>query len=411
MNSIMQHTSARQTGRVRRLLSLSLILMILFTLTGAVSAAPTAGPCVPGATYDPACDVDQDGDVDIFDVQKTAGHWGQTGTFVSDNNHNHLGQTWTGTNNPLQITGSFGGGEPALLVSNSAGIGLRVAAGGLDVATASGNGIRVGTAASDGVFIYSAGQNGVRVSSAGYGLTVGHATYDGLFVVAADGSGVSVQYAQTGVYVGAADSHGMVVQMTNSDGVRVESAAFNGVYANTTDPNNEWGFYTPDKVYGSNVLLGALSVVAQVTGADALEPGDVTATVGVTAPLPGSAAHLPLVRRAGAPGSSIIGVVEGRLALSSRADAPAGELRRADGPAQPGDYVALTLVGAAQVKVAGPVTVGQRLTAHAQPGYARPLRTRLLDGMEVTEGAPVLGAALESLAAGEGLIWVYVNLK
>ncbi len=43
--------------------------------------APLAAACTPGAAYDPACDVDHDGDVDIFDIQLAAGHWGQTGTF------------------------------------------------------------------------------------------------------------------------------------------------------------------------------------------------------------------------------------------------------------------------------------------------------------------------------------------
>ena len=61
------------------------------------AAAPLAGPCAPGVVSGPACDVDQDGDVDVFDFQLTAGHWGQGGVWTGDNNHNHLGQTWTGT--------------------------------------------------------------------------------------------------------------------------------------------------------------------------------------------------------------------------------------------------------------------------------------------------------------------------
>lgn len=44
---------------------------------------PTADPCAAGALYDPACDVDHDGDVDIFDIQLAAGHWGQAGPWSS----------------------------------------------------------------------------------------------------------------------------------------------------------------------------------------------------------------------------------------------------------------------------------------------------------------------------------------
>lgn len=409
----------------RRLFALILILVLplLATLTGAASSTPLAGPCVPGAAYDSACDANQDGHITITDIQLAAGHWNQTGTYISDNNHTHLGQTWTGSNNPLAIQGSFVG-VPALTVSNSAGVGLRVGAGGLDVTAAAANGVAVGTAGSDGLYIYSAGQNGVRISSAGsYGLTVGHATYDGVFIVSADNVGLNVQLAETGAYVASAGWNGMVVEAANGDGMRVVGAANNGMYANTTQASGEWGFYTPDKVYASNVLLESVSLVAQVSGAESLTPGDLVMAAGIADPLPGSTAHLPQVQAAAGAAGGVIGVVEGRLALTARpgpasalgeSAAQAPELHRAAGPARPGDYVALTVVGAAQVKVSaatGPVMVGQRLTAANLPGHARGLASRTLEGMVVTEGAAVIGTALEPLAAGEGLIWVLVNVQ
>jgi len=46
-------------------------------------AAPVAG-CAPEASYDPACDVDHDSDVDVNDIQLVAGHWNQTGTYSAD---------------------------------------------------------------------------------------------------------------------------------------------------------------------------------------------------------------------------------------------------------------------------------------------------------------------------------------
>lgn len=53
--------------------------------------------------------------------------------------------------------------------------------------------------------------------------------------------------------------------------------------------------------------------------------------------------------------------------------------------------------GVAQVKVQDGASIqpGQRLTAAAD-GTARALQTRTLDGMVVTEGAPVIGVALDA---------------
>ena len=62
-----------------------------------------------------------------------------------------------------------------------------------------------------------------------------------------------------------------------------------------------------------------------------------------------------------------------------------------------------------QVKVAAgesAITAGTRLTA-ATDGQVRPLQIRTIEGMLVTEGAPVLGVALETVS--EGLVWVLVN--
>ncbi|MBK9229762.1 MAG: hypothetical protein IPO15_02480 [Anaerolineae bacterium] len=266
--------------------------------------------------------------------------------------------------------------------------------------------------------------NGVRISSAGgYGLIVGHTAYDGVFIVSADSTGLNVQLAETGAYVASAGWNGMVVEAAGGDGMRVVSATYNGMYANTTQASGEWGFYTPDKIHGSNVLLESVSLVAQVSGAESLTAGDLVMAAGIADPLPGSTVHLPQVQAAaGAPGG-VIGVVEGRLALTARprpasalgeSAAQASELHRAEGPAQPGDYVALTVAGAARVKVSaadGPVTVGQRLTVADLAGRARALRTRTLDGMIVSEGAAIIGTALEPLASGVGLIWVLVNVQ
>lgn len=68
---------------VRRILLLAALSTSLALPTTARSFA-LAGPCVVGSVYDAACDVDHDGDVDVFDIQLTAGHWSQTGVFTAD---------------------------------------------------------------------------------------------------------------------------------------------------------------------------------------------------------------------------------------------------------------------------------------------------------------------------------------
>lgn len=47
-----------------------------------------------------------------------------------------------------------------------------------------------------------------------------------------------------------------------------------------------------------------------------------------------------------------------------------------------------------------------RLTAAADGGV-RPLQTRIVEGMVVSEGAPVIGTAMGP--AQDGLVWVLVN--
>ena len=95
----------------------ALVLVLAFTLLAVTpgTAAPSAGPCAAGTGYDPACDVNHDGVINVLDVQLAAGRWNQSGVYTSDNDHNHLGQSWTGSNAPLKIQGSFGSPAYALL--------------------------------------------------------------------------------------------------------------------------------------------------------------------------------------------------------------------------------------------------------------------------------------------------------
>ncbi len=319
---------------------------------------------------------------------------------------------------------------------------------GLEVAGAGGHGLFVGWADLDGVYVNSTALHGVAVNSAGWngmfvgsagwrGVAVGSAGDDGMYVgqagnpssiepstakngfevAGAEGHGLYVGRADnTGVYVVSAGWNGIVVDAAGGDGMRAGNATYNAFYGNTANAQGEWGLYTPDKVHAQNVMLQTLSLIAQVSGPDALEPGDLVAADGVGATLEGAATPLPLVRLSGPGAGGVIGVVEGRLALTpvpQMGDEGAGErleLRSAAGPARTGDYVRLTVLGVARVRVdagQGGIQPGTRLTSGAG-GRARALRTVVVEGVTLAESAPTVGIALTAPDA-DGLVWVLVN--
>jgi hypothetical protein len=195
----------------------------------------------------------------------------------------------------------------------------------------------------------------------------------------------------------------------------------NALYVQTAHAKGEWALSTLDKISAANVTFSSLTLIAVVDGPDSLTPGDLVAAAGLADPLPDTLSPLPRVRLADAkswPG--VIGVVESLMVLQplpGKADkdghAPL-ELHSVPGPAKAGDYVALTVLGVAHVKAdatAGDIVPGQRLTAAGRSGHVRALRTRMLEGMVVTEGAPVIGIALAPLDKDSGTIPVFVTLR
>lgn len=234
-----------------RLVSLGIALSLLATLSVAAGAAPLAGPCAPGAVYDSACDVNHDGHITVTDIQLAAGHWNQTGVWVSDNDHNHLGQNWVGSNNPLKLTGSYGTNpdNAALVLSNSAAGG-----NGLEVDSAS-TAVRVNSASSYGALVNSAGLVGFYVTDAGY---------DGVFVHRAGSpSSWPTSALRNGFEVAGAQGDGLHVGRADNNGVDVSSAGNNGVYVGTAING-----VTVDSVsqYGVNVASAEIGV--RVTSAD-----------------------------------------------------------------------------------------------------------------------------------------------
>ena len=190
-----------------------------------------------------------------------------------------------------------------------------------------------------------------------------------------------------------------------------------GLWSNTQNALGEWALYTVDNIQAGNVLGSSFSLVARVTGGDVLSKGDLVAVTGVGNPLPGSTSALPLVTRADlSVNNGVIGVVQSRMLFESAPGKEAeGEMsmHSAEGPAQPGEYVALVVYGVAELKVDGSsaINAGDRLTASSITGLARALHSQQINGMLVNEGAPVIGIALSTLEAGKETIPVFVTLR
>ncbi len=245
-------------------------------------------------------------------------------------------------------------------------------------------------------------EGGLRIGpSANYSLVISNTTgSDGIRVLDTGDDGIQIgsdpDVPNYGVYI-------------PSPGV-----ATYGLWPNTANATGEWALYTVDKIKAGNVVANAFSLVARVTGVDPLEIGDVVAVTGAGEALPGGHYPLPMVRRADETTySGVIGVVERRMVWAPAPGKEEHSLQGVDGPAQPGEYVSLIVYGVAEVKVAAgsDIVAGQRLTASGLEGRARALQTRQVDGMTVTEGAPVIGIALAPPSPDRETIPVFVTLR
>jgi hypothetical protein len=181
---------------------------------------------------------------------------------VARADHHHLGQTWTGSENPLKIEGSFSEPDyaPLLLSNNHAeGDGLRITSAGED-------GVYVGSVGRTGVLVGSTGAYGVLVRSAGSsGVYVHETGSDGVYVREAGSDGVVVREAGSdGVVVGAAGSDGVVVGAAGSDGVYVREASGNGVWARTVSVYRYGGYF-------ENSADGGVGLRAEGGGSGAID--------------------------------------------------------------------------------------------------------------------------------------------
>jgi hypothetical protein len=263
--------------------------------------------------------------------------------------------------------------------------GWKLYTSGLRLAVPNSGGLRVGPAAdysivienttgSDGVHIYDTGDDGIQIGS-------------------------DPDYPNYGVYI-------------PSPGVTAY-----GLWPNTSEAAGEWALFTVDNIEANNVFALGQTQIARVAGEEELLPGDVVAVAGYANGLVGHHDLVPTVVAAGtAEAEAVIGVVRSRMVLRGhpgKTGEDAVTLHSGAGPAQPGEFVAIVVRGVAPVRVeskAG-IAAGQRLTASDLAGRARPLRTRILDGMVVSEGLPSIGVALGPGDDEDDFVPVYVDVR
>ena len=115
----------RLPSNFHRVLVLAVLLGSLALPTAASSIA-LAGPCVQGAVYDAACDVNHDGIIDVVDIQLTAGHWSQSGPYTADG---WLLTGNTGTNPATNFLGTTDAQPLVLKVNNQPALRLEPTSG------------------------------------------------------------------------------------------------------------------------------------------------------------------------------------------------------------------------------------------------------------------------------------------
>jgi hypothetical protein len=186
------------------------------------------------------------------------------------------------------------------------------------------------------------------------------------------------------------------------------------VYA---DSAGTYSGYFLDNIYVDGNCVGCTTAFLAVNDGDrVLEIGDLVAAKGLLDPVAGSGQPTLAVGLAGGNNMGVIGVVQGRVALTSseKDGVESQSMELAEGAVSPGEYLLVVVQGFARIKVdasAGSILPGQRLTAGRQAGTARALETREINGMVVSEGAPVIGIALAPPEPGSDLVPVFVNLQ
>ena len=216
-----------------------------------------------------------------------------------------------------------------------------------------------------------------------------------------------------GLEVYSSGNHGITMSGIGVDGIHIGSAGDDGVYANTTQVSHEWGLYTPDKIYGSNVTMRSQSTHVRYVGNEMLEAGDLVCIAGGYEEdvLDDGFPIINVTKANSRNSSAIIGVVEYKVYIREEIEEHEGEthteksFRFAEGSASYGDYLSVVVFGPADVKMdsRADIKVGEKMTV-SDNGDARSINDE--DNWRIG----ILGKALED-SNGKDTVKIFVNCK
>jgi len=304
-------------------------------------------------------------------------------TTVARSDHNHLGETWTGSNNPLTVQGSFAN-TGALVVSNSATGGI--SNHGIYVTSVSGG---------SGVRVDSASEVGFGVLATKIGFAVNNATDVGFLVF---------NSATTGLQINSA-----------TNGVLVNSATNTGVFANSISTSDAGGYFINSSTNAGAPIIAAGSAVGGDIEFKVLRNGNVYADGSFNGGGADFAEMLPAVSGLEAGDVLAIGA-DGQMVRSTQANQPTvigvystkpGFLGGAHDEADLTGKIPVAVVGVVPVKVTnqnGSIKPGDMLVASDTAGHA------MKAGANPANGT-VIGKALSGLTDASGVITMMVMLQ
>jgi len=343
------------------------------------------------------------------------------------------GNVGIGTSNPANAK---------LEISGATGVGIRVNSpghNGMWIETPAVNGIYVNTPqyygfavdspVKSGLYVDNSTEEGIWVQNTGKsGMYIGDAAYFGINIINTGFSGIKVDNPGThGVDI--YDSGGEGIQITGAalNGIKVTSADYDGinatghddgVHAITTDYQSEWGVYTPDKIRADMGYSGTkMNGIGKFVGNGTLEKGDLVCIAGGYEEDALGRKTLPVVYVEKANPSNagkIFGVVDYKVQIEEKQlkdeSEPERNFKYQEGNIATGDYLSVTVLGTADVKIepGEPVKPGETLTVGNNG--ARKVKITKVNGISVAENTGILGKALEN-SSGKETVKVFVNCK
>jgi hypothetical protein len=310
-------------------------------------------------------------------------------------------------------------------------------------------GLDTGSTQSQGYGGYFHSWNGVGVYGYTAGLTTGTNPYaPGVYGHSVHGAGVygssegslpailGIGFGpEHGVEGASYDSIGVGVKgMTRSSGAGVwgesdwigvyaESFTNDAIYASTGKVDNNYGLNTPDNIIANSYhVTASIMQVVQNGGEAALEPGDLAAFSGMAPPLEqGGSPVVQVTKATPANSQAVAGVVYRKfdakaVSMKPEANQPpeiSPEVT-SEGSVAPGEHLLLVIQGPAQAKadaLGGAIQPGNLLSAVGQAGHVSNAPQVTIEGIDMALPGTVVGKALEPLAEGQKLIYIFVTLQ